>query len=195
MRLPRGTKPQTTFTNQCYALIALKLFSCQSQRALQTPNCGRCPVSLGDLMTVCLSANLERVCRPATCLCPSLQQQQQQQSANLPMNALGPLLGPQLASSQTPLHTTPPPAASSASTAGGVTNLTLPQPSTRSTTPTLPGPAQGATPPRPTQPQPQVELPAAAQTQAPLQPPTTPVRQRPSACPPLCPLPRKLPSL
>ncbi|XP_040042499.2 CREB-binding protein isoform X1 [Gasterosteus aculeatus] len=109
------------------------------------------------------------------------QQQQQQQSANLPMNALGPLLGPQLASSQTPLHTTPPPAASSASTAGGVTNLTLPQPSTRSTTPTLPGPAQGATPPRPTQPQPQVELPAAAQTQAPLQPPTTPLSQ-PGAC-------------
>ncbi|KAM6942282.1 CREB-binding protein isoform 1-T1 [Lycodopsis pacificus] len=108
------------------------------------------------------------------------QQQQQQQSANLPMNALGPLLGPQLASSQSPLHTTPPPAASSASTAGGVTNLPHPQPSSRSSTPTLPGPApaQGATPPRPTQPQPQVELPAAAQMQQPPpQPPTTPLSQ------------------
>uniref|UniRef100_A0A8C2WE27 histone acetyltransferase n=1 Tax=Cyclopterus lumpus TaxID=8103 RepID=A0A8C2WE27_CYCLU len=70
--------------------------------------------------------------------------QQQQQNANPPMNALGPLLGPQLASSQTPLHITPPPA--SASTAGGVTNLPHPQPSSRSSTPTLPAPAQGATP-------------------------------------------------
>uniref|UniRef100_A0A3Q1BGG7 histone acetyltransferase n=1 Tax=Amphiprion ocellaris TaxID=80972 RepID=A0A3Q1BGG7_AMPOC len=111
--------------------------------------------------------------------------QQQQQNANLPMNALGPSLGPQLASSQTPLHSTPPPAASSASTAGGATNLPHPQPSSRSSTPTLPGPApapaQGATPPCPTQPQPQAELPAAAQTQPPPQPPTTPVRLSPSA--------------
>ncbi|XP_049901287.1 CREB-binding protein [Epinephelus moara] len=68
--------------------------------------------------------------------------QQQQQSANPPMNALGPSLGPQLASSQTPpKHSTPPPAASSASTAGGATNLPHPQPSSRSSTPTLPGPA------------------------------------------------------
>ncbi|XP_054865968.1 CREB-binding protein isoform X4 [Amphiprion ocellaris] len=107
--------------------------------------------------------------------------QQQQQNANLPMNALGPSLGPQLASSQTPLHSTPPPAASSASTAGGATNLPHPQPSSRSSTPTLPGPApapaQGATPPCPTQPQPQAELPAAAQTQPPPQPPTTPLSQ------------------
>uniref|UniRef100_A0A671WCM1 histone acetyltransferase n=1 Tax=Sparus aurata TaxID=8175 RepID=A0A671WCM1_SPAAU len=109
--------------------------------------------------------------------------QQQQQNANLPMNALGPSLGPQLASSQTPLHSTPPPAASSATTAGAATNLPHPQPSSRSSTPTLPGPAPapGATPPRPTQPQPQAELPAAAQTQPPPQPPTTPVRLRPSA--------------
>ncbi|XP_029951140.1 CREB-binding protein isoform X4 [Salarias fasciatus] len=110
-------------------------------------------------------------------------QQQQQQSANLPMNALGPSLGPQLASSQTPLHSTPPPAASSASTAGGATNLPHPQPSSRSSTPTLPGPgpapapAQGAAPPCPAQPQPQAELPAAAQTQPPPQPPTTPLSQ------------------
>uniref|UniRef100_A0A671WFZ0 histone acetyltransferase n=1 Tax=Sparus aurata TaxID=8175 RepID=A0A671WFZ0_SPAAU len=106
----------------------------------------------------------------------------QQQNANLPMNALGPSLGPQLASSQTPLHSTPPPAASSATTAGAATNLPHPQPSSRSSTPTLPGPAPapGATPPRPTQPQPQAELPAAAQTQPPPQPPTTPVRLRPS---------------
>uniref|UniRef100_A0A8C4IIE3 histone acetyltransferase n=1 Tax=Dicentrarchus labrax TaxID=13489 RepID=A0A8C4IIE3_DICLA len=105
--------------------------------------------------------------------------QQQQQSANLPMNALGPSLGPPLASSQTPLHSTPPPAASSASSAGGATNLPHPQPSSRSSTPTLPGPvpAPGATPPRPTQPQPQAELPAAAQTQPPPQPPTTPLSQ------------------
>uniref|UniRef100_A0AAQ5ZIQ9 histone acetyltransferase n=1 Tax=Amphiprion ocellaris TaxID=80972 RepID=A0AAQ5ZIQ9_AMPOC len=116
---------------------------------------------------------------------PGLSQpNQQQQNANLPMNALGPSLGPQLASSQTPLHSTPPPAASSASTAGGATNLPHPQPSSRSSTPTLPGPApapaQGATPPCPTQPQPQAELPAAAQTQPPPQPPTTPVRLSPS---------------
>ncbi|XP_030279658.1 CREB-binding protein isoform X5 [Sparus aurata] len=106
-------------------------------------------------------------------------QQQQQQNANLPMNALGPSLGPQLASSQTPLHSTPPPAASSATTAGAATNLPHPQPSSRSSTPTLPGPAPapGATPPRPTQPQPQAELPAAAQTQPPPQPPTTPLSQ------------------
>ncbi|XP_044047236.1 CREB-binding protein isoform X2 [Siniperca chuatsi] len=108
-------------------------------------------------------------------------QQQQQQSANLPLNALGPSLGPQLASSQTPLHSTPAPAASSASTAGGATNLPHPQPSSRSSTPTLtgpgPAPAPGATPPRPTQPQPQVELPTAAQTQPPPQPPTTPLSQ------------------
>ncbi|XP_034712651.1 CREB-binding protein isoform X3 [Etheostoma cragini] len=113
--------------------------------------------------------------------------QQQQQSANLPMNALGLSLGPQLASSQTPLHTTPPPAASSASTAGEATNLPHPQPSSRSSTPTLPGPvpARGATPPHPTQPQPQsqpqAELPAAAQAQPPPQPlpqpPTTPLSQ------------------
>ncbi|XP_034544280.1 CREB-binding protein isoform X3 [Notolabrus celidotus] len=108
------------------------------------------------------------------------QQQQQQQSANLPMNALGPSLGPQLASSQTPLHSTPPPAASSASTAGGATNLPHPQPSSRSSTPTLPGPAPapGSTPPRPTQPQPQVELPAVAQTQPLPQLPTTPLSQQ-----------------
>uniref|UniRef100_A0A672YD34 histone acetyltransferase n=1 Tax=Sphaeramia orbicularis TaxID=375764 RepID=A0A672YD34_9TELE len=106
-----------------------------------------------------------------------------QSDANLPMNALGPSLGPQLASSQTPLHSTPPPAASSASTAGGATNLPHPQPSSRSSTPTLPGPApaQSATPPCPTQSQIQAELPAAAQTQPPPQPPTTPVRLRPSA--------------
>lgn len=139
-------------------------------------------------MTVCLSAYLVCVCVPALCVCPL---QQQQQSANLPMNALGPSLGPQLASSQTPLHSTPPPAASSASTAGGATNLPHPQPSSRSSTPTLPGPAPapGATPPRPTQPQPQAELPAAAQTQPPPQPPTTPVRLRTSACPALWPRP------
>ncbi|XP_047189650.1 CREB-binding protein isoform X4 [Scophthalmus maximus] len=105
--------------------------------------------------------------------------QQQQQNANLPMNALGPSLGPQLASSQTPLHSTPPPAASSASTAGGGTNPPHPQPPSRSSTPTLPGPAlaQGSTPPCPTQPQPQAELPTAAQTQPPPQPPTTPLSQ------------------
>ncbi|XP_033976318.1 CREB-binding protein isoform X2 [Trematomus bernacchii] len=105
---------------------------------------------------------------------------QQQQGANLPMNALGPSMGPQLASSQTPLHTTPPPAASSVSTAGGATNLPHPQPSSRSSTPNLPGPAPapGATPPRPTQPPPPVELPA-AQTQPPPQPqpPSTPLSQ------------------
>uniref|UniRef100_A0A672HWY0 histone acetyltransferase n=1 Tax=Salarias fasciatus TaxID=181472 RepID=A0A672HWY0_SALFA len=118
--------------------------------------------------------------------------------ANLPMNALGPSLGPQLASSQTPLHSTPPPAASSASTAGGATNLPHPQPSSRSSTPTLPGPgpapapAQGAAPPCPAQPQPQAELPAAAQTQPPPQPPTTPVRPSPSASP--IPLNRHVPS-
>ncbi|CAB1443227.1 unnamed protein product [Pleuronectes platessa] len=105
--------------------------------------------------------------------------QQQQQSANLPINALGPSVGSQLASSQTPLHSTPSPAASSASTAGGATNLPHPQPSSRSSTPTLPGPApaQGATPPRLTQPQPQAELPTAAQTQPPPQLPTTPLSQ------------------
>ncbi|XP_078805407.1 CREB-binding protein isoform X4 [Oryzias latipes] len=102
--------------------------------------------------------------------------QQQQQSANLPINALGPPLSSQLASSQTPLHSTPPPAA------GGATNPPHPQPSSRSSTPTLPGcapaPVQGATPPCPTQPQPQAELSAAAQTQQPLpQPPTTPLSQ------------------
>lgn len=134
-------------------------------------------------MFVCLSC----VCVCLLFVCPSLQQQQQQQSANIPMNALGPSLGPQLASSQTPLHSTPPPAASSASTAGGATNLPLPQPSSRSSTPTLPAPApaQGATPPCPTQSQPQTELPAAAQTQPPPQPPTTPVRLSLFACPPL----------
>uniref|UniRef100_A0AAQ5Z585 histone acetyltransferase n=1 Tax=Amphiprion ocellaris TaxID=80972 RepID=A0AAQ5Z585_AMPOC len=121
---------------------------------------------------------------------PGLSQpNQQQQNANLPMNALGPSLGPQLASSQTPLHSTPPPAASSASTAGGATNLPHPQPSSRSSTPTLPGPApapaQGATPPCPTQPQPQAELPAAAQTQPPPQPPTTPPCTNPSHSHPL----------
>uniref|UniRef100_A0A1A8QVC8 histone acetyltransferase n=1 Tax=Nothobranchius rachovii TaxID=451742 RepID=A0A1A8QVC8_9TELE len=107
--------------------------------------------------------------------------QQQQQNANLPLNSLGPPLGPQLASSQTPLHSTPPPTASSVSTTGVATNLPHPQPSSRSSTPTLPGPvpaqAQGATPPFPSQPQPQVELPAAAQTQPPPQPPTTPLSQ------------------
>uniref|UniRef100_A0A1A8AMM4 histone acetyltransferase n=1 Tax=Nothobranchius furzeri TaxID=105023 RepID=A0A1A8AMM4_NOTFU len=107
--------------------------------------------------------------------------QQQQQNANLPLNSLGPPLGPQLASSQTPLHSTPPPTASSVSTTGVATNLPHPQPSSRSSTPTLPGPvpaqAQGATPPCPSQPQPQVELPAAAQTQPPPQPPTTPLSQ------------------
>ncbi|KAF7223762.1 CREB-binding protein isoform X2 [Nothobranchius furzeri] len=106
---------------------------------------------------------------------------QQQQNANLPLNSLGPPLGPQLASSQTPLHSTPPPTASSVSTTGVATNLPHPQPSSRSSTPTLPGPvpaqAQGATPPCPSQPQPQVELPAAAQTQPPPQPPTTPLSQ------------------
>uniref|UniRef100_A0A8D2ZK14 histone acetyltransferase n=1 Tax=Scophthalmus maximus TaxID=52904 RepID=A0A8D2ZK14_SCOMX len=114
---------------------------------------------------------------------PVLAQPNQQQNANLPMNALGPSLGPQLASSQTPLHSTPPPAASSASTAGGGTNPPHPQPPSRSSTPTLPGPAlaQGSTPPCPTQPQPQAELPTAAQTQPPPQPPTTPVRLRPSS--------------
>ncbi|KAF3844134.1 hypothetical protein F7725_016182 [Dissostichus mawsoni] len=82
--------------------------------------------------------------------------QQQQQGANLPMNALGPSMGPQLASSQTPLHTTPPPAASSVSTAGGATNLPHPQPSSRSSTPNLPGPAPapGATRPAPPSPHP-----------------------------------------
>ncbi|XP_027872979.1 CREB-binding protein isoform X1 [Xiphophorus couchianus] len=108
-------------------------------------------------------------------------QQQQQPNANLPMNALGPPLGPQLASSQTPLHSTPPPAASSASAAGAATNLPHPQSSSRSSTPTLPGPvpapAQGAVPPCPSQPQPQAELPAAGQTQPPPQPPTTPLSQ------------------
>ncbi|XP_067353867.1 CREB-binding protein isoform X2 [Channa argus] len=106
-------------------------------------------------------------------------QQQQQQNANLPMNALGPSMGPQLASSQTPLHSTPPPAASSGSTAGVATNLPHPQPSSRSSTPTLPGPApaQGTSLPCPSQPQPQVELPAAAQTQPLPQPPTTPLSQ------------------
>uniref|UniRef100_A0A3B5QBY2 histone acetyltransferase n=1 Tax=Xiphophorus maculatus TaxID=8083 RepID=A0A3B5QBY2_XIPMA len=99
---------------------------------------------------------------------PSLKQQQQP-NANLPMNALGPPLGPQLASSQTPLHSTPPPAASSASAAGAATNLPHPQSSSRSSTPTLPvpAPAQGAVPPCPSQPQPQAELPAAGQTQPP----------------------------
>lgn len=137
---------------------------------------------------VCLSACLvfvDLVC-VWLCVCPSLQQQQQ--SANLPINALGPPLSSQLASSQTPLHSTPPPAA------GGATNPPHPQPSSRSSTPTLPGcapaPVQGATPPCPTQPQPQAELSAAAQTQQPLpQPPTTPVRQSPSACPPMYPPP------
>lgn len=136
-------------------------------------------------MCVCFFCVYMSTCvRVFVCVCPSLQQQQ---SANLPMNALGPSLGPQLASSQTPLHSTPPPAASSGSTAGGATNLPHPQPSSRSSTPTLPGPApvQGATPPCPTQPQPQVELTAAAQTQPLPQLPTTPVSLRPSACPPL----------
>ncbi|XP_028303327.1 CREB-binding protein isoform X3 [Gouania willdenowi] len=101
----------------------------------------------------------------------------QHQSANLPMNALGPSLGPQLPSSQISLHSTPPPAASSASTAGVATNLPHPQPSSRSSTPTLPAPAPGGTPPCPTQPQPPVELPPAAQTQPLPQPPTTPLSQ------------------
>nr|XP_061778723.1 CREB-binding protein isoform X2 [Nerophis lumbriciformis] len=109
--------------------------------------------------------------------------QQQQQSANPPMNALGPSLGTQLVSSQTPLLSTPPPAASSASTAGAVTNPPFPQSSSRSATPTQSGLAstQGATPPCPTQPQTQVELPSTAQTQPPpqpfTQPPTTPLSQ------------------
>ncbi|XP_016890788.1 CREB-binding protein isoform X2 [Cynoglossus semilaevis] len=102
--------------------------------------------------------------------------QQQQQNANPPTNALGSSLGPQLVSSQTPMHSTPP---SAASTAGGATNLPHPQPSSRSSTPTLPGPvqSQGATTPCPTQPQPQVELSTAAQTQPLPQPPTTPLSQ------------------
>uniref|UniRef100_A0A3P9B5I0 histone acetyltransferase n=1 Tax=Maylandia zebra TaxID=106582 RepID=A0A3P9B5I0_9CICH len=80
--------------------------------------------------------------------------QQQQQSANIPMNALGPSLGPQLASSQTPLHSTPPPAASSASTAGGP--LTCRSPSPRAAAlppPSLPQP-QPRVPPRPAPPSP-----------------------------------------
>uniref|UniRef100_A0A8C6NTI8 histone acetyltransferase n=1 Tax=Nothobranchius furzeri TaxID=105023 RepID=A0A8C6NTI8_NOTFU len=120
-------------------------------------------------------------CKNVSTLQISFEQvQSTQQNANLPLNSLGPPLGPQLASSQTPLHSTPPPTASSVSTTGVATNLPHPQPSSRSSTPTLPGPvpaqAQGATPPCPSQPQPQVELPAAAQTQPPPQPPTTPVR-------------------
>ncbi|XP_061685251.1 CREB-binding protein isoform X2 [Syngnathoides biaculeatus] len=108
---------------------------------------------------------------------------QQQQNANLPMNALGPSLGPQLASSQTPLHSTPPPSASSVSMAGAGTNMPLPQSSSRSATPTLSGLAlgQGATPPCPTQPQMQLEILSSAQAQPlpqPLpQPPTTPLSQ------------------
>ncbi|KAI3352943.1 hypothetical protein L3Q82_019524 [Scortum barcoo] len=113
---------------------------------------------------------------PAQAAVTQQQQQQQQQSANLPMNALGPSLGSQLASSQTPLHSTPPPAASSASTAGGATNLPHPQSSSRSSTPTLPGPAPapapGATPalplPNPNSPD---GAPVAAQTQPLPQPP------------------------
>lgn len=136
-------------------------------------------VCLFDLTIMCLSA-----CTPVclcvstcpVCVCTSLQQQQQQ-NANPPTNALGSSLGPQLVSSQTPMHSTPP---SAASTAGGATNLPHPQPSSRSSTPTLPGPvqSQGATTPCPTQPQPQVELSTAAQTQPLPQPPTTPVRLR-----------------
>lgn len=122
-----------------------------------------------DLIIVCVFVCVRSVCCSL---------QQQQQSANLPINALGPSLGPQLVSSQTPLQSTPPAAASSAPTVGGATNLPHPQPSSRSSTPTLPAPAPGATPPRPTQPQPQVELPTAAQMQPPPQPPTTPVRLR-----------------
>ncbi|XP_061536690.1 CREB-binding protein isoform X2 [Phycodurus eques] len=103
----------------------------------------------------------------------------QQQNANLPMNALGPSLGPQLPSSQTPLHSTPPPAAASVSTAGAGTNMPLSQSSSRSATPTLSGLAsgQGTTPPFPTQPQMQVEIPSSAQTQPLPQPPTTPLSQ------------------
>lgn len=179
-------------------LITLKLFLPITRCFLNPKLCAMLCLSVWpyDCMFVCLLC----VCVCLLFVCPSLQQQQQQQSANIPMNALGPSLGPQLASSQTPLHSTPPPAASSASTAGGATNLPLPQPSSRSSTPTLPAPApaQGATPPCPTQSQPQTELPAAAQTQPPPQPPTTPVRLSLFACPPLLTpssLPCKLPSL
>lgn len=179
-------------------LITLKLFLPITRCFLNPKLCAMLCLSVWpyDCMFFCLLC----VCVCLLFVCPSLQQQQQQQSANIPMNALGPSLGPQLASSQTPLHSTPPPAASSASTAGGATNLPLPQPSSRSSTPTLPAPApaQGATPPCPTQSQPQTELPAAAQTQPPPQPPTTPVRLSLFACPPLLTpssLPCKLPSL
>nr|XP_029480216.1 CREB-binding protein-like isoform X1 [Oncorhynchus nerka] len=112
------------------------------------------------------------------------QQSPQQQSANLPMSALGPL-GPQLPS-QPPLRATPPP---SSSTGGPTTNLQPPKPSSRSSTPTLstPGPGPSNTPPRPnlTQPpQPQPHTPLQPQTQSQpqpelptVQPPTTPLSQ------------------
>ncbi|XP_047220315.1 CREB-binding protein isoform X2 [Girardinichthys multiradiatus] len=138
-----------------------------------TPGSGAVSVSSAMNVTVGPGMGQPQAQAPVT--------QQQQQNANLPMNALGPPLGPQLASSQTPLHSKPPPTASSASTAGVATNLPHPQSSSRSSTPTLPGPvpvlSQGATPPCPSQPQPQTELPAAAQTQPLPQPPTTPLSQ------------------
>uniref|UniRef100_A0A4W5K5U0 histone acetyltransferase n=1 Tax=Hucho hucho TaxID=62062 RepID=A0A4W5K5U0_9TELE len=108
-----------------------------------------------------------------------------QQSANLPMSALGPL-GPQLPS-QPPLRSTPPP---SSSTGGPTTNLQPPKPSSRSSTPTLstPGPGPSNTPPRPSltptqPPQPQPHTPLQPQTQSQpelptVQPLTTPVRDR-----------------
>lgn len=128
-------------------------------------------------------------CLLFVCVCASslsLQQQSpQQQSANLPMSALGPL-GLQLPS-QPPLRSTPPP---SSSTGGPTTNLQPPKPSSRSSTPTLSthGPGPSNTPPRPnltqTQPpQPQPHTPLQPQTQSQpqpelptVQPPTTPVR-------------------
>uniref|UniRef100_A0A4W5K687 histone acetyltransferase n=1 Tax=Hucho hucho TaxID=62062 RepID=A0A4W5K687_9TELE len=112
------------------------------------------------------------------------QQSPQQQSANLPMSALGPL-GPQLPS-QPPLRSTPPP---SSSTGGPTTNLQPPKPSSRSSTPTLstPGPGPSNTPPRPSltptqPPQPQPHTPLQPQTQSQpelptVQPLTTPLSQ------------------
>ncbi|XP_041723152.2 CREB-binding protein isoform X2 [Coregonus clupeaformis] len=110
------------------------------------------------------------------------QQSPQQQSANLPMSALGPL-GPQLPS-QPSLRSTPPPSSSS-SAGGSTTNLQPPKPSSRSSTPTLSTPGPSNTPPRPTPtqpPQPQPHTPLQPQTQSQPQPelPTVQTQQTPT---------------